>query len=272
VPASDNEIDGVRIVAAVTGLSWRCLDPGGGVQLAVFEMIDANGERIGLLEVTATVPEKTAAFRGAVRSKRWEFDGLLNHWVVWLRLDASINEVFKRIEPALQRLEAAGFRGRFPDTRADDSPPEGAEELGDLGVTSFAVIQEVVPCERAIVFVHPAEEGRSFSMAVVSQAVQGELDKVDNRRKLEDSPTEFGELFIWLEAGAAPAALLMGEIPAFDPQIALVPPPVLGPGMTGVWVATRRDCRERPASALWRSVGGQWRRLEPPPVDVNASY
>ena len=73
----EHELDAARIVGAITGFGWRALDPGGGrVQLADFELLDGLDMRVGLLEVTATVPEAVAAFRGAVRSKIWSFPEL----------------------------------------------------------------------------------------------------------------------------------------------------------------------------------------------------
>jgi hypothetical protein len=47
----EQELDVVRIVAAITGFGWRALDPGGGrVQLADFELLDGLDLRVGLLE------------------------------------------------------------------------------------------------------------------------------------------------------------------------------------------------------------------------------
>ena len=90
----EHELDAARIVGAITGFGWRALDPGGGrAQLADFELLDGLDMRVGLLEVTATMPEAVAAFQGAVRSKIWSFPELTYCWVVWARQGVRVNDL-----------------------------------------------------------------------------------------------------------------------------------------------------------------------------------
>ena len=265
---AEHELDAVRLVSAVTHLSWRALDPGGGqVQLADFELLDDLGQRAGLLEVTAAMAEERAAFQGAVRSKTWSFRELQRCWVVWIRPDMRVNDLHAELPGELAKLEAAGL----VDDLLDEPRMRLPESARALGVTGVATWHRVETDEEALVVVHRQQVAGFYSIAAVTPAVQGALDRLDNQEKLSFAAPGIGELFVWLDDGFAPAALQLGEVAAFADQVHTVPPPVLPHGITGVWAATRSSSRTRPASALWYSRGTRWRRIAPPTVALETS-
>lgn len=211
--------------------------------------------------------QQRAAFQGAVRSKTWSFRGLQRCWVVWVRPDVRVNDLHAALPGELGTLEAAGLVEDLLDERRRRLP----ESVGALGVTGLATWRRVDADEEALVVVHPQPVAGFYSIAAVTPAVQGVLDRLDNQEKLYYAAPGVGELFIWLEDGFAPAALHLGEVAAFADQVRTVPPPVLPEGITGVWAATRTSSRTRPASALWYSRGLHWRGIAPPTLALEAS-
>lgn len=265
---AEHEFDAARIVSAVTHLTCRNLDLGGGpVQLADFELLDDLGQRAGLLEVTSTVAKQRAAFQGAVRSKTWTFPELQYCWAVWTRPDVQVNDFHAVLPGELGKLEAAGLVEDLldgPRTRLPGS-------VVRLGITGLATWHRVQAGEEALVDVQHQPVAGFYSIAAVTPAVQSAIDRLDNQEKLHYAAPGIGELFVWLEDGFAPAALQLGEVAAFADQVRSVPPPVLPHGITGVWAATRSPSRTRPASALWHSRGTRWRRIPPPTVALETS-
>jgi hypothetical protein len=123
--------------------------------------------------------------------------------------------------------------------------------------------------DTALVAVVPHVGGGAFSRNAAAWEVQAELDKPDNRAKLQIPGATRSELFVWLDAGDGQAALSTLAMPPFDQTLTDVPVLNLPPGNTGAWMASGLAAWPRPVATLFYCDGHHWQKTEPPELDYN---
>jgi hypothetical protein len=250
------ETTAAMVVASCTGLTLQSLDPGGGNrQLADFDMLDDQGEVVGVLEVTTTTVAERAQFAARVRSLSWEFDELRWIWLVHVTGDVPPREIHRQISPPLRSLEQAGQTGEW----IPKSP--GLAET-DLGVRRACAVHRVASGPGSVLIGQAGPAG-SFSVATVVKTAECELWKPDNITKLSGRSGRT-ELFVWLDAGTAQAALCTLVLPEFAQELSNLRSPSLPGGVTAVWVAAGSADWSQPVAALLRSDGRAWSFMGPP--------
>ncbi len=267
-----SEIQAARIVAAQTNCFCTRLDPGGGAtQLPDFQLEDARGKRIGVLEVTSVVVGELLAFRSANVNYELADDQLRSAWFIVLRgTRANHRELQKNLAPLLVEAERHNFVPSLPyelipnfNFSVGDEPQTS---LYDLGVWMLTAL----PGARAkagSISVKPPAQGGAIGPTQVTEAVQIALEKPDNLAKLSTAgQEERRELFVWLDDGNGGMALVAPRL--FPGQVSVYPKdgPALPPQLTRVWAATGPDDRDVLARGLWVADGGVWQVINPPPV------
>ena len=126
------------LVGELTGTILLELDPGGGgVQLADFEILDAAGLRIGVLEVTTSTRSERARFGARVRKRDWQLPGLMCSWSLHTTDEANPKRLNEEVGPILLAMEEAGppvdWLPVMPGL-VDPEPGALPSELVDLGV------------------------------------------------------------------------------------------------------------------------------------------
>jgi hypothetical protein len=261
-----------ELVAAVTGDHLEELDPGGGaLQLPDFRILDGpGGTQLGVLEVTTTTRAERLRYAHRVHKQDWQYPTLRWWWLV--HTDGSLEpaELRQHLGPLLEAWEES------PDGPPVDDwipthpglihPEAGAlpPEFVSLGVVSVTAMGPPGPPGQAWVAVQKQERGGPISRnAAMTNEVQAELDKRDNRQKLQGGDGR-AELFVWLDVGDGMMAALTLCEPPFVDALAEVALPLLPEGVTSVWVATGRADWPRPTTALLRSDGHVWEVIPRP--------
>jgi len=142
------------------------------------------------------------------------------------------------------------------------TPARCPRSLADLGVRRVCAVHRP-DGEPGSVLVAQAGPAGPFSVSTVPKAAECELWKPDNIAKLSGS-TGRAELFVWMDAGTAQAALCTLILPEFAREQSGLRPPSLPAGVTGVWVATGSAGWPQPVAALLRSDGRAWSVMELP--------
>jgi len=260
------ETAAAMVVASCTDLTLQSLDPGGGSrQLPDWDMLDDQGKSVGVLEVTTTTVAERAQFAARASSLSWEFGELEWVWLVHVTGQVPPREIHAQISPALRSLERAGQTGewipRVPGL-AETDPGALPRPLADLGVRRVCAVHRRGGGPGSVLVARAGPAG-PFSVSTVPKAAECELWKPDNIAKLSGS-TGRAELFVWLDAGTAQAALFTLILPEFARELSSLRPPSLPAGVTNVWVAAGSAGWPQPVAALLRSDGRAWSVTELP--------
>ena len=94
------------------------------------------------------------------------------------------------------------------------------------------------------------------------------MELPDNMAKLVGRSGR-AELFVWLDAGTAQAALCTLVLPEFADEVSNLRLPSLPGGVTAVWVAAGSADWSQPVAALLRSDGRAWSAMELPTCSVD---
>ncbi|MDA8385156.1 MAG: hypothetical protein M0Z88_02695 [Actinomycetota bacterium] len=269
----------LEVVAAMTveslsdGVVLRRLDPGGGSdQLADFQFVDCNGIDRGRLEITTTTRENRSGFGREVAKLDWQFPTLEWSWTIKAQDTARIKVLHRKIDPFLAQLEREGRTdGWIPDKPGlDPADPDALPAgLSDLGVLSVCAYHHHAAGEPSWVTVSSHIRGGSYSLNAVVWEAQAEVDKADNRRKLQVADVGRSELFVWLDVGDGQAALSTLAEPPFDQALRQLPVVVLPAGVTAVWAASGLATWPRPVSVLLLGDERGWRAVVPPALDYD---
>jgi hypothetical protein len=273
------EADRFEVVAAMavealaSDVTLGRLDPGGGrTQLADFRFTSADGRDLGRLEITTTTRRTRSSFIKEVSRHRWHFPDLTWSWSVHVRESARVSTLRQKIAPLLAQLERDSRTGEWiPAQPGLDPADPGAlpPDLASLGVLAAYAAHKHTAGDTALVSVVPHMGGGAFSRNAAAWEVQAELDKPDNRAKLQIPGATRSELFVWLDAGNGQAALSTLATPPFDQTLADVPVLNLPPGITGAWMASGLAAWPRPVATLFHCDGHHWQKMTPPELDYN---
>jgi hypothetical protein len=266
------EMTAAMVVASCTGLTVQSLDPGGGSrQLPDFDMRDDQGKVVGVLEVTTTTVADRAQFAARARNLSWEFDELQWVWLVHVTGAVPPREIHEQIAPLFWNLEQAGQTGewipKLPGLAKTD-PGALPRPLADLGVRRACAVHRGGSSEPGSVLIAQAGPAGAFSVSTVVKAAECELRKPDNIAKLSGRSGRT-ELFVWLDAGTAQAALCTLVLPEFAGELSNLRLPSLPGGVTAVWVAAGSADWSQPVAALLRSYGRAWSAMELPKCSVD---
>jgi hypothetical protein len=265
------EITAAMVVASCTGLTLQSLDPGGGSrQLPDFDMRNDQGEAVGVLEVTTTTVAGRVQFAARARNLSWEFDELQWVWLVHVTGEVPPREIHKQISPLLCSLEQAGQTGdwipKLPGLSETD-PGSLSRPLADLGVRGACAVHRVDSGPGRVLIAQTGPAG-PFSVSAVVKAAECELRKPDNIAKLSGKSGRT-ELFVWLDAGTAQAALCTLVLSEFAQELSNLRLPSSPGGVTAVWVAAGSAEWSQPVVALLRSDGRAWSAMELPTCSVD---
>lgn len=135
-------------------------------------------------------------------------------------------------------------------------------ELYALGVMSLIGLPAAG--KEGTIQLRPPAIGGAIGPELVTEAVQAELNKEDNQRKLATAgANERSDLFVWLVDNEASMALTTPLISGGTSGMP-VDGPVLPDVVSGVWAARGIYDRGWHARAVWRSNGSTW-EVHPPP-------
>lgn len=175
------------VVAAETGLTLKCLDPGGGsTQLPDFSMRDNQETIVGVLEVTTTTVARRAQFAARARKHDWAFAELAWAWIVHVTGEAQPCEIRKVICPLLLALENAGRTGDWIPAQpglTEADPGALPRDLAGLGIRQVCAFSRPEHGPGTVVLRQAGPAG-FLSLNAVTDAADYELHKKDNVAKL----------------------------------------------------------------------------------------
>jgi hypothetical protein len=271
--AEELESLAAKIVAAESGVACEVHDIRGGVPgRADYTLHDFTGLCVGLLEVTSvTDPEMNRTLGSLEKQLPRRLQGSTFYWSITLdgtRVKVAV--LRRRLTALLAQLERFVFADvldhetfHVEDLGAQVDTDGGMgsalnKELYELGVQSVTVHRNVEAEFLGYIARGTTMGLHSIAANAVTTAVNHELAKADNRRKLGEAGVgQRAELFVWLDSPqlriAAFHALAEDALEAEK----LVGRPTLPDGVTSVWVSPT------PISAgtgqYWTSDGGPWR-------------
>ncbi|WP_157071369.1 hypothetical protein [Curtobacterium ammoniigenes] len=278
---SDPEELAALIVLTATGgtvCGWDRNQEGGKPGRADFALMDAAGERCGLLEVTSVADggseasmkelrRRTGAFGGDLRDRR-SVPGSDFEWVMHVRSGARLKPLWGALDGLLGELEQEiRQHDRFPVhvLAADSTEPSMLDavtrdplrgKLFNLGLSALSAYPPADDADRGRLTVVMSSVFPAATPGDITAAVNVELMKRDNRSKLAAASGGRAELFVWLDRG--PLLHAAWDAAARDPRNADLPAPTLPAEVTGVWVAPMPRPNATPSSVLstwWYSTG-----------------
>ena len=247
------------IVSAVTSCTTRRLDPGGGaLQLADYVLVSADGNDIGLLEVTSVTHERSEAFEAA---------------------STKVDDRPKVL--GRQRSDDAGRAGARPTGRDAGVGVLKATTSNLLAPNRASIAETSNHCRprsltgvvevRALpkrggqvggVCVNIMPWGGTYGIGSLTAAVEGVASRNDNRNKLCGDLNR-RELFIWVNPPSALSALTTFCDEPFAAQVASARPPNFPNEVTAVWAAAwPRENENTRALALWLGNRSGWTVLD----------
>lgn len=271
-PAESLENLAARIVEAESSVSACRNDVRGGPPGQVdFKITDALA-RTGLLEVTS-VPDSrlNATTSEIVKGTNFVLPHSQFIWVVTFDANRTVTRrMTRRLTRALGDLERSHLIGRTDPDRIsirsstlstlgpDPIPTALNDELHDMGVLHITTRGTDQPTERGVIHWALTAGVTRVSTNGIIDAVNQELQKCDNRKKLAPAAkTGRAELFVWLDApGHRIAAFNIAE-PSIPQPEEPIPLPILPAEISAVWVAPTPAGRGT-AGPYWHSDGGPW--------------
>lgn len=268
-PAESLENLAARIVEAESKvLACRNDVRGGPPGQADFKITDARAHT-GLLEVTS-VPDSrlNATSSGILKGTNFVVPHSKFIWVVSFDADRAVTRrMTGPLIRALSELERDRFiGGTDPDRISVQSPALAAlripkvvnDDLHQMGVRYIATYGTDEPTERGKVRWALTSAVTRVSAIDIIDAVNMELQKCDNRKKLAPAATTGrAELFVWLDApGHRIASFNLAE-PPINQSERPIPFPVLPVEINAVWVAPT-PAGNGASGPYWLSDGGPW--------------
>jgi hypothetical protein len=211
--------------------------------------------RVAAVEVTASVDAVDAETQAAISSRRKggrrvKAELCRKAWRVRPRTGANINRVRSSVDNYLARIEAAGIE-HFFSARVRQTHPAVERIYTDLQVSSGDVIDGAVPGYISIAL---PIGGGFIGNCLVSDAVEAEAFKPDNRGKLSSAHTSERHLFVFVD-------VLNHRV--WTPLVDFPPPPEapeLPREITHVWAVG--PARSGDGYVVWRaSVACNWYSL-----------
>ncbi len=254
---------------------------GGAPGRADYALHGPEGECVGLLEVTSVTDSQ---MNGTLSSLEKRLPRLLAgsrfYWSITLDgLEARADSLQHRLTDILTELESTVFAAVSDHGTVYIGDPDGhvvtesgladalTREMYGLGIQSVSVLADVEPEHRGYVARATTMGVNSVGPDAVTVAVDHELAKNDNQKKLRKAgANRRAELFVWLDAPRLRIAAFHALArDAFDVE-KLIGRPNLPDGITAVWAAPTLISED--AGQYWYSDGGPWRsgiwEAEPP--------
>jgi hypothetical protein len=236
-------------------------------------LLDASGQKIGVLEVTALwSPSHNSFFSGrAAKHRGWHDPNLRWNWLASVdRPTRELRTLRVPLSAALPKLEAEGVR------LASSQPanylgrvaaiPAQLSSLGIVEVTAIGPERD----GGAAVVVNVMPEGGPYGVESATDELEVLLDQPDNRKKLA-ADVGRRELFVWVRPpSAAASALSTFSVYAWRSSVTSSRPPRLPPEATAVWAALWSDGEVLLANALWRGDADGWEVIDPPAAETSS--
>ncbi len=272
-PSSTDQLErlAAQIVASETGVLYCEYDIRGGEPgLADFTLHQRGGERIGLLEVTSVTDPK---MNGTLHSLQKQLPRRLPesrfYWAITVSgPEISVRDMGALLPGVLAELEGSIFaKVEHHDSVYVDPPARGIASDGRLrgelrtllvrlGVQAIAVMVDVEAELVGYIAVNTAMGSHLVEADAVTRAVNLELAKSDNQRKLRAASGGRAELFVWLDTPHVRMAAFHGLTGVAEEVNRPVGQPELPAGVTAVWTAPTPYNEE--TGHCWYSDGGPW--------------
>jgi hypothetical protein len=217
-----------------------------------FDILDASGDCVGILEVTMAANQGYVATMSAVfDSKRGSGVAprrICNScWAVTTAPDVRMAHVRSRLDEYLVAIERVGLTEFDATTRI----PEVDAIRRDLRIRSGYLHSDDVEGRH---FVAPPPITGWTDAAAVNKAVAAEAAKSDNLRKLSVSRHRERHLFVFVDMSSLGAHVAL-QHSAVSPE-----PPLVDPAITHVWAGSPQQGH---IGVFWHATnGGQWERGE----------
>jgi hypothetical protein len=214
-----------------------------------FDLVYRDG-RIAALEVTAAADEHSERTAAALRDKRkggpFVPTRLCKHdWYVHPGRNAIINRIRTQADKYLAQIEADGLMAFFSSSHAAEY--DSVRRIwNDLGVLGGSVVKWKKPGQ---ICISGSSGGGAVGISAFTEAIRGEADKPDNRRKLGAANTEERHLFVYVHPRNY---LPWRAFVIFDPPSE---PIALPPEVTDVWAATEGESFNE--FIVWRTRRGE---------------
>lgn len=274
---SRNEERAALIVSILTGCQSRRLDLGTGRPQPDYALLDSTGREIGVLEVTSiSRPDINSFFSERNKqNRRWCSQLLKWEWFVTVdnasrRLSGLKHDILEMLVKFEQDGTTHAVARKLEYKSGVAVIPEG---VAQKGVVEVCRGREHTDSPGGVDIVLRAE-GSVDSVDSVESAtvgIEGELNKRDNRRKL-DVRGERRELFVWVDPPGPVARSLSTFVGERErSQVADSRPPELPKEVTAVWAALWSGDVHRLADALWRGDAEGWKVMKLPTGPANGT-
>lgn len=223
------EAEAKRILERLVGGSAIDRDVPPAQGLRDFDLIDQGGTVTDAVEVTSVQLPAARATRSGIEQLRKLDLGLQQSWSITVHETAAIAPIRKSAPAQLNQLTALGV-DQFDAIREPDEPSVQAivGQLAALRVVGGRTLPRLTP-PRLIASVYGSGALDTSNLTI---AVEAELGKPDNRRKLAAAPScAIRHLFVWLhDSHWYVSSLMRGDFP-------WPPAPLLPEEVDVAWVA-----------------------------------
>lgn len=251
------EAEARRVLQLLLGGEVVDRDEGAAQGVRDFDLVGADGAVDHAIEVTSIQHPLVRATRGALKALTDEEVGLQQSWSITVHEDVHVRAIRRRgvaLFNALTEMQVStfGFGSQLDPHQA--APAETINQLRGLGILGGHVLTAIMPPRFDV-----ATYGAGSPDPVgVTNKVQEQLDKADNRRKLDAAPTgATRHLFVGIDhSDWYVSSQLLGD------DLRLPPAPQIPAEVDVVWVAVEDPSSGR-IGTLLRSEGGAFIALNP---------
>jgi hypothetical protein len=219
----------------------RDVPPAQGVR--DFDLVDEQGVVAHAVEVTSVQLPAVRASRTAIERLRTEELGLTRSWSITVHEAAPLKELGLRAAGLLNTLTAHGIQYFGSENRT--LAPEVVDAVRALIAIGALDGRALLETEPPRLYVSGFGSGTLDPMNVTN-AVESELEKDDNRRKLEQAPPgATRNLFVWMHDSNWYVSSTLR-----DREFPLPPAPLLPEEVDVAWIAVQGDEPANPAAVL----------------------
>lgn len=207
-----DELIAGRTLELLLGGPYRCRD-GPGADASTVDLSIETSDGTVFVEVTQAMSQSARHLSAQLERRAFAYEGVAT-WLADVGDDADLDQLEAQLPTLLLQLEA------------DSDGHATSTELGNLGVTRAHRFPQ--PKGKGVIWVRPAARNGIDAPGAAS-AVQREVDKPDNQRKLE--AVGGGDLFVWVDVNRP--ALFFGAS-GLSPHLGVL---VLPQAIRRVWMA-----------------------------------
>ncbi|RYP84333.1 hypothetical protein EKO23_15960 [Nocardioides guangzhouensis] len=219
-----------------------------------FDLVDDQGSVLTAVEVTSVQLPLARATRAQMERIRHQDVGLQTSWMVAIHEEADLAASLAQVVSLLNKLESHGISAfGAPFEAVTGRAVDAVDELRRLRIAQGRAMPDSVPPR-----LFPSGYGSgSIDPANLTAAVEAEIEKPDNRRKLGEAPTGAERhMFVWLHDSHWYVSSLLRD------GWGLPPAPALPSEVDVVWIGVA-DGNPQTCSALLRVDSNGIQAIDP---------